>query len=569
MTTVTGIVSILAIALASFQDAQDTTRVRNLDQRDLQIAMSRLATEHQNLVTVIPVGESRKGRRIEALRVAAGELAPGRPAILVVANVDGPLVWTSGLALDHVRELTRRYGSDARVKSLLDSTTLYVIPRVDVDAAEARFAVPLFEETASGPGVDDDRDGRMGEDPPADVDGDGVVAWMRVPDPMGEWTVDPLDERSSIKADHAKGQRGTFKLVREGRDGDKDEVASEDQEQDAVLNRNFPQGWVEHGLASGRFPTDEPGARALCEFVLLHRDIALVLTYGTLDNVVEKVKAEGKAPRLSANPSEGIPESDAAVSTELGKRFKSLGSAVKGDGKDAGTFQAWAQAQRGLWVVNVCPWTIPLEESAPKKDGESEAPAKKGEDKKKSEEKESPSDEVKRLRWIDAKGESARFLPWKKFTHPELGEVEIGGMAPYALCEPPAAERADIAAKNVEALIMLGEALPRVRLVEFAAKDMGAGLWEVTGALVNDSLLPFSSVLGVRTGITRPVRVTLALPAGAVILAGTKQGLVPELDGSGGRKEFRWLVRGAAPSSMKIQYDSDIAGSASVIPEVK
>jgi hypothetical protein len=183
MTTVTGIVSILAIALASFQDAQDTTRVRNLDQRDLQIAMSRLATEHQNLVTVIPVGESRKGRRIEALRVAAGELAPGRPAILVVANVDGPLVWTSSLALDHVRELTRRYGSDARVKSLLDSTTLYVIPRVDVDAAEARFAVPLFEETASGPGVDDDRDGRMGEDPPADVDGDGVVAWMRVPDP--------------------------------------------------------------------------------------------------------------------------------------------------------------------------------------------------------------------------------------------------------------------------------------------------------------------------------------------------------------------------------------------------
>src|SRR5436190_12286800 len=289
MTIFTGIIPILAFAFAPLQSSSVEARLRNLDQRELQLSMARLATEHPALVTIVPVGESRRARRIEALRVAGGELVPGRPAMLIVANVDGPWAWTSSLALDHVRELTSRYQSDARVKALLDTTTLYVIPRVDADAAEARFATPLQGTTASGPGGDDDRDGRQGEDPPADIDGDGRVMWMRVPDPAGEWMVDPVDARSSIKADHAKGQRGAFKLVREGRDADKDESASEDQELDTVLNRNFPQGWVEHGASSGRFATDEPGARALCEFVLLHKDISLVLTYGTLDNVVDKV----------------------------------------------------------------------------------------------------------------------------------------------------------------------------------------------------------------------------------------------------------------------------------------
>jgi hypothetical protein len=160
-------------------------------------------------------------------------------------------------------------------------------------------------------------------------------------------------------------------------------------------------------------------------------------------------------------------------------------------------------------------------------------------------------------------------VPWKKFKHPELGEVEIGGLAPYALVEPPDADRADIATKNVEAVIQLAEYLPRVRIVDAKAKDKGSGLWEVEGALVNEARLPLVSALGLRAGVVRPVRVTLVLPDGATLLAGTKQVLVRDLAGSGGRKEFRWLVSGAAPSAMRIMIDSDSAGAASAALEVK
>src|SRR5262249_12838512 len=158
--------------------------------------------------------ESRGGRSLDALRLAGAGAAgdKARPAILLVANLDGARVYSSAVALQHARALAEGYASDAKVKALLDSTTVFIVPRANPDAAEARFATPRYEQHASGPGVDDDRDGRMGEDPPADVNGDGVVAWIRVKDADGEWKEDPTDARALVKADRVKGERGVYKL---------------------------------------------------------------------------------------------------------------------------------------------------------------------------------------------------------------------------------------------------------------------------------------------------------------------------------------------------------------------
>ena len=95
-----------------------------------------------------------------------------------------------------------------------------------------------------------------------------------MPDPDGEWIADPTDPRALVKADRKKGEHGLWKLFPEGRDSDKDERAGEDAEHDTIVNRNFPEGWQEHRAEFGTFATDEPEARALCEFVLAHRDVA-------------------------------------------------------------------------------------------------------------------------------------------------------------------------------------------------------------------------------------------------------------------------------------------------------
>ena len=117
-----------------------------LEQQKLRQAMALLASEHAELVSILPVGLSRgtpggEPRRIEALRLASGDLGEGRPGILVVANIEGPMVYTSGLALDLARRLAADHaaGEDG-ARALLDHTTVYVIPRANPDAAQARFS---------------------------------------------------------------------------------------------------------------------------------------------------------------------------------------------------------------------------------------------------------------------------------------------------------------------------------------------------------------------------------------------------------------------------------------------
>lgn len=534
-----------------------------LTHQDLQQSMTRLAGAHPELVSVVAVGRSRAGRAIEGLRIMAGERTGGRPGILVVAGLDGPYAWTSSLALEEARALAEGYAGDERVKKLLDTTTLYIVPRADPDATEARFAAPLFEQWASGAGVDNDRDGRMGEDPPSDVDGDGLITTLRVPDPEGEWIEDPADPRALVKADPKKGQRGKWKLWTEGRDLDRDERVAEDSELDAIVNQNFPQAWRELDPRAGRFATDEPPARALCEFMLLHKDVALVLAYGAQDNLVEKPKTIGDgSQRAKRLPPEGTIDADGELYAEIGKRYKKLtGSKAKGDNDARGSFQAWCELQRGLWCLDVCGWSLPLDEPAPKKEGE-EAKDDKAE-------KPEPSDDAKRLRWIDAHNEAARFVPWKPFQHPELGAVEIGGFAPYAKVEPPEAERVEIGKKQYDFLLTLGDLLPRVVISECTAKSLSGGLWEVKAAVENRSFLPLLSAAARRADSVRPARINLRLPKDAQLLAGSQESRLEDLPGTNGRHEYRWLVHGAVPKSIGVEVETDHAGHAQAIPEVK
>ncbi|MCK6445455.1 MAG: hypothetical protein L6Q99_03605 [Planctomycetes bacterium] len=530
-----------------------------LDHARLSERLRALAASFEARCELAPLGKSRAGREIWYLRIGAKPAERARPAVLVVANLEGPELFSSSIALALAERAAR--AEDDAARGFLANTTLFVIPRLDVDAAEARFARPLAEALASGHGVDDDRDGREGEDPPADIDGDGRITTLRVLDPEGEWLEDPHDARVLVRADRTKGERGRFKLWPEGRDLDRDERVAEDAPQDAWLNVNFPQGWKEHDAHAGLFATDEPGARALCDFVLAHSEIAAVVTLGGLDDLVEK-------PPI-AKGGDGIPqgwmENDAHLLAEVGKRYAEVtGNKAKGTRDVAGSFQGWAYAQRGLWVFAANPWDLPLE--APKapsdevrKDEAAAEPAPPDAEKAKKPARE-PSEDAKRLKWIDATGESARFVAWRPFSHPELGPVEVGGFAPFARVEPPLAERAAIAAKHADFVLSLGALLPRVAVVEFTARALGADVWEVRAALENPSFLPLSSAAARRNSAVRPARVTLELRDGDVLLAGSRRELVRELEGSGGRREFRWLVRTQTPRALALEVDTDHAG---------
>lgn len=592
-----------------------------LDHARLAGELKALASAHPELVELHKLGESRGGRALEALRLAGkgAKEDPARPAILLVANVDGARVYASAVALQHARALAEGYASDAKVQALLDTTTVFVVPRANPDAAEARFATPRVEQRASGTGVDDDRDGRTGEDPLADLDGDGLVTWLRVKDPDGEWREDPTDARALVKADRAKGEPGVYVLWPEGRDLDGDERVAEDAPLDARVDRNFPAGWEAHAKEAGLFPTDEPETRALCDFVLAHPELALVVLYDAQDSLVAEIKGVGEEPsarpgggRRSTIASEGVLESDAKLLGELGKRYrKATGVAVKAEASDKGTFARWCYEHRGLLVLATTLWDVPLEEKkddkkAEKKEGgeksgegaeapkegaagsepkagaeEPKEPAagaerkgREGTDAKKDPKKDDepkPSDDAKRLKWIDAAGpdEAWRFRPWMPFEHPELGPVEIGGLVPFARLEPPPGESGALAAKHLEWFLTLGALLPRVSLAECTRERLGEGLWRVTAVLQNDAYLPLQSRAARRAEALRPAKVTLRLPEAARRLGGPAHESVEDLPGSGGRRELTWLVSGPDAMELAVTVETPNAGTATRVAEEK
>lgn len=549
----------------------------------LNEALRALEHEHGDLVRVLPVGRSSAGAEILGVRIAKGDPPPGKPAILVVANVDGSQTWTSSLALFEAREIAS--GADAEpYRALLESATLLVIPCANPDAHGRAFETPSTDREATGTGVDDDRDGRSGEDGPSDVDGDGRITSLRSEDATGEWTADEDDERVLVRADAKKGQVGRWRLATEGRDLDRDEEIAEDAPLDARVNRNFPYGWEEHGGDAGAFPLDEPESRALVEFVLLHPEIALCVTYGSFDNLVEKPKTTKADARERRLPAPGVIEADADVLAELGKRYVELtANEAKGRGGDAGTFQGWMYAHRGVWSLAIQPWDIPLsvkdaegsssksggeqkegEKSDAQRSGDETPPAAAkdergppGKDKKRGE----PSDDVKRLKWIDANpGESWRFVPWKEAAHPELGRCEVGGFAPFARTEPPVSRSREIARKELEFLASLGPDLARVEIGELAARPLGAGVHEIRATITNRSRLGMQSASAVRAGAVRPLRVRLELSGDAELVAGRSLALERELGGGGAHLEYRWLVRASRVEDVRVRIDTDHAG---------
>lgn len=576
---------LLAAALCGPGEPQ---ALESLPHAELSRALRELRDAHPELCELLAVGHSRAGRPIEALRIRAGTEDDGRPAILLVAGLEGPMAYTSALALHHAQGLLAGHGESEDIRALLEGTTLYILPRANPDACEARHGAPLAERRASGQGFDTDRDGRLGEDDVSDVDGDGIVAWMRYEDPEGTWIEDPTDPRVLVEATRASGQRGRWKLVREGLDDDGDGAIGEDALLDAEVNRNFPHAFEEHTPRAGLFATSEPESRALCDFVLAHPEIALVVCYGETMNVAKDPRAApegGRGTRGRLPPREVLAE-DAVWLGELGRRYREVtGNRAQGSEDDAGTFQGWAYHHRGLATLAIRPFEIPLPGERPARAGrtpaaptpeapEGEPPPSEAapetapgevpatEPPPQAPPAQKPSDDARRLAWLAAQGVTDAHLGWTPFEHPDLGPIEIGGLRPYAFSEPPAALGAQLAEKHLGFLVSLGPLLARPRLVEVRARELAPGLVELGAVLENGALLPLETAAGRRARARRPARVDLLLPEGARIVAGPPFELVRELAGVGGRRELRWLVRGAAPADLALALDSDHAGRA-------
>jgi hypothetical protein len=298
------------------------------DHAALTKAVQALAAANKTVVKVESIGKTRGGRDIWALEIAnAGAVAPSkRPALLIAAGFEGDHLVGTEIALAVAEFLAKNAAADAAVKARLDGGTVYVVPRVNPDGAEGFFAPLKTGSRTNAEPFDDDNDGRTDEDGPEDLNGDGLITVMRVPAPGGEYMIDPEEPRLMKRADPKKGETGAFKLFTEGVDGDGDGFVNEDPPGGIDLNRNFAHEYPFYKPGAGPHMVSAAEARALMAWIVGHRNVAAVLTFGESDNLV--VPPTGAGRLGPARELDLVRFADTAVTSARSAGFIQTGGAM-------------------------------------------------------------------------------------------------------------------------------------------------------------------------------------------------------------------------------------------------
>jgi len=534
-----------------------------------------LGQQDPNLIRVRELAESREKRKVWLVEVGVGseQDRATRPAMLVVAGVEGNDLTGPFTAVSWVESLLKQYRDDPAKAAFLKTTTIYVVPCLNPDATERYFVTPKNEMTVNGTPHDDDHDGLTDEDGGEDLNGDGLITMMRVEDKEGEYTLDPNDNRLLLKADPVKGESPTWKLLPEGTDSDHDKRWNEDGPGGVNFNRDFPYKYSYFAADAGTDPICENETRALADFVVNHPNVGVVMTYGGADNLRKAPKSAASPGR--AKPMEAVDEKDAGYYETLGKLYrKSLGLDTELEGaSEPGTFSDWLYFHRGRLSLAAKPWDAALAVAISKPDKAKKEPndvkasepndpntpkarakpAKKDDDKRSKEERE-------QLKWFDEHAPDA-FVAWQAVEHPDFPgrRVEVGGYRPFARTNPPAAMLDDLAAKHGEFLTALAQRLPRIQIAKIECRLLADAIYEIEILVTNTGFLPTMLAHGETTRESNPTRVVLELDPQS-FLAGARTTFLPTIAGSGGTAKVRCTVH--VPDRKEIRYEvvSALAG---------
>jgi hypothetical protein len=150
------------------------------------------------------------------------------------------------------------------------------------------------------------------------------------------------------------------------------------------------------------------------------------------------------------------------------------------------------------------------------------------------------------------------FVPWQKYNHPTLGEVEIGGFVPY-LESTPQPEKIDSLLKvQLPWLLKLSENLPDISLADEKLTDLGAGVFRLEIYVKNKASLPYPIAMGERN--SQPAPVIVILEGEIEMLEGIKRTPLGSIGGNQVRK-LSWLVKTDKKQMLTIKLESTIFGT--------
>ncbi len=522
---------------------------------DLTRLLHAYAAEFPQFVQVQSLGKSYEGREIwlATLTNTASGAAEDKPALWVDGNIHASEVSPSSACLYLIHKLTSAYGVDADITRALDTRTFYICPRLNPDGAELALAdQPKIIRSSTRP-YPYDEEGLEGLTE-QDIDGDGRMLQMRIPDPNGQWKAHPTEPRLMIRRDPTEIGGTYYRILPEGllKNYDGVTLTAMRNKEGLDLNRNYPAHWRQEGeqLGAGEYPTSEPEVRAAVAFIVAHPNITGAIAFHTWSGVL--LRPSGVAA------DDTLPPEDLWTFQHIGKKGTELtGYPAISNFHDfkyhpreviTGTFDDWAYDHLGLYAWTVEIWSPQRQAGITEYkfiDWYREHPLE---------------DALTMLKWSDEKLDGKGYINWYPFEHPQLGKVELGGWnMQYAWRNPPPNYLEREIAPFAEWLTWHALISPRLELHSTQVTPLGDDHYLVRLVVQNTGWLPtYVSKKALERKVTRGVLCEVTLPEGATLISGKERHDFGQLEGRAyaGTSATPWAVwrLGGTPDRLKAEW---------------
>lgn len=516
---------------------------------EINAFMREWAQRYPDIVELYTVGKSFGGEPIWQLTLTNKKTGrdTDKPAAFFEGGRHSGEITATESAFYLAWHLITNYGKDTAITRLLDRKAIYIKPVVNPDGSEMYRLTAQSNRSTVRP-HDSDRDGLLDEDPGEDLDGDGYVREMRkfVGAGKGNAVIDTADKSGRLMR-NVGANRGDWMTYSEGVDNDLDGRYNEDGIGGLDLHRNYPTNWrPEPGLdattrgwtqlGAGEYPLSETETRAVVLWVLTHPNIGVA---NTMDTSVP----------MHLRPPSTCEETECMFPSDLKlyQHMDSVGLSL--------TKYPWAGDvyRKYNTRIPVNPFTgdsaqpSPLFGHSPDFGYFHLGAIWYGDElwnggRERDYNNDGRIDPIEVLRYCDEEFQGTCFMPWKKFQHPALGEVEIGGYNPKFFSQNGPPQVLEKWARN-QALfnLYMAQSLPQIeitdaRVVALSGTQRDSATHEVRVTVRNSGFMPTALEQAKRVKIVRPDRVVLQPPRGG----GTR---------AVGRSEEFWLAGGATKTT--------------------
>ena len=519
---------------------------------DLVDLESLASTKEQREIFLITLSNKKKSSHLD------------KPGYWVDGNTHASEVAGCQACLHTINYLLESYGKDEKATFLLDNITFYMVPRISPDGVEHILETGEYIRSSN---VLYPRADHVEGLVKKDMNGDGQVLLMRIKDTAGRWKISKKDKRLLIprEIDEYDKNEIYYRLLSEGEfenfDGFHEKLG---EKYNLDFNRQYPAEWMPEGAqkGAGDFPLSEPETRAIAEAISLRKNIFGLQSFHTFSGVILRPFMNKPDTDMDDHDLEYYKEIGEVGKNKTGYPAVSVNHEFRYHPKrnTGGGFIAWTYEHLGIFSFSNEIWNVG-----------SKVGIEFNNDFIRSLMRGYSEDEwVKVLAWCDSNLDKKEYYEeWKTFNHPQLGEVEIGGLKTLKfISNPPEKFLEEEVKSNMDFVLSCAMTAPLIKITNTEVEILGNGLKKLKIDLKNSGHLPsFGSSLALKNQACHSPKISISLN-GPELIQGKLEQVGTDLEGRSASALMKTQVFGGFDINInESRYEWIVKGNGKVIFE--